>query len=125
MLDQLLPVAFMAIFVMAFGGGLLFVASLVGPKPKELSLAKQSVYESGTFGESAGSTKVPIKYYLTAILFIIFDIEAVFIYPWATIYKDFLIEGNGVFISVEMGIFMLTLIFGLFYVWKAGALDWE
>jgi NADH-quinone oxidoreductase subunit A len=125
MLEQLLPIIFMACFVILFGAGLLFVASLVGPKPKEASKAKMAPYESGVFGESAGSTKIPIKYYLTAILFILFDIEAVFLYPWANVFRDFIAEGNGLFIFIEMGVFLLTLIYGLFYVWKAGALDWE
>ena len=125
MLEQLLPVLFMAIFVSLFGAGLLFVASLVGPKPKSLSEAKLSAYESGTYGESAGSTKIPIKYYLTAILFIIFDIEAIFLYPWANVYTDFIDDGMGLFILLELAVFMATLLFGLFYVWKAGALDWE
>ena len=125
MLEQLLPVLFMAVFVSLFGAGLLFVASLVGPKPKYASKAKMAAYESGTFGEASGSTKIPIKYYLTAILFIIFDIEAIFLYPWASIYKDFIDQGMGLFILIEMAVFMATLLFGLFYVWKAGALDWE
>lgn len=125
MLNQLLPIIFMAVFVCIFGAGLLFVASLVGPKPKHSSKAKMAPYESGIFGESAGSTKVPIKYYLVAILFIVFDIEAIFLYPWANIFKDFIEQGLGTFIFIEMGVFVATLIFGLVYIWKAGALDWE
>lgn len=125
MLEQLLPIIFMAVFVCLFGAGLLFVASLIGPKLKKHSKAKLAPYESGIFGESSGSTKVPIKYYMVAILFIIFDIEAIFLYPWANIYTDFINKGMGSFILIEMGVFVATLIFGLFYVWKSGALDWE
>lgn len=125
MLSQLLPVIFMTVLAVVFGGGLLFLASLIGPKPKVLSETKLMAYESGTVGESTSSSKISVKYYLTAILFILFDIEAVFIYPWATVFKDFIAEGAGLFILIEMGVFMATLIFGLFYVWKSGALDWE
>lgn len=125
MLDQLLPILFMGIFVSVFGVGLLAVASLVGPKNTPSSKAKRAPYESGIYGESAGTTKVPIKYYLIAILFIVFDIEAIFLYPWAIVFRDFIAEGLGTFLFIEMGVFIATLLYGLFYIWKSGALDWE
>jgi NADH-quinone oxidoreductase subunit A len=65
-----------------------------------------------------------VKFYLIAILFILFDVEIIFMYPWALIYKDFLSQG-GTFIFYEMVVFMAVLLFGLFYVWKARALEWD
>lgn len=124
MIAQLAPIMFMAVLSMLFGGVLLFVISKIGKKVKA-NKAKLEPYESGIFGQKTTTTKVPVKFYLTAILFIVFDIEAIFIYPWAIVYKDFIAEGYGLFILLEMVIFMTTLVWGLFYVWKGQALDWE
>lgn len=106
-----------------FGAGILFLVSLVGPKPK-VSKVKQMPYECGVVGTEQASTKISIKYYLTAILFILFDIEIVFIYPWALIYAEEL-KTNPFIIFVEMMVFVIILFFGLFYVWRSKALEWE
>lgn len=124
MIYQLGPVLFMATLSLVFGVVVLFLVSKVGPKIKA-SKAKLEPYESGIYGQQTSTTKVPVKFYLTAILFIVFDIEAIFIYPWAAVYKDFIAEGYGTFIFIEMFVFMATLVWGLFYVWKGKALDWE
>ena len=123
MIDQLVPVIFMFVFVMIFGAGLLFLTSLVGPKMVRTS-RKMMPYECGIPGQETETTKIPIKFYLTAILFILFDIEVVFMYPWAVVYNDYLKEA-GAFILIEMLVFMATLIFGLFYVWRVKGLQWE
>lgn len=124
MFEQLMPVFFMAILSLLFGSLVLFGISLIGPKGKD-SKAKLAPYESGAYGIETSTSKIPIKFYLTAILFIVFDIEGVFLYPWAAVFKDFIAQGHGLFIFIEMAVFMATLIFGLFYIWKSGALDWE
>lgn len=124
MLSQLLPILFMAVLSALFGAGVLFGISKIGPKIKA-SKMKLDAIESGVLGEQTSTTKYPVKFYLTAILFILFDIEAIFIYPWAIIYKEYLKTSMGTFVFVEMLVFMLTLIWGLFYVWKSNALDWE
>jgi NADH-quinone oxidoreductase subunit A len=124
MIYQLGPVLFMAALSLVFGVVVLFLVSKVGPKIKP-SKAKLESYESGISGQQTSTTKIPVKFYLTAILFIVFDIEAIFIYPWATVFKDFIAEGYGTFIFVEMLVFMATLVWGLFYIWKGKALDWE
>ncbi|MEQ1879015.1 MAG: NADH-quinone oxidoreductase subunit A [Bdellovibrionia bacterium] len=123
MIDQLVPVIFLFVFVMIFGAGLLYLTSLVGPKMQRTS-RKMMPYECGIPGQETETTKIPIKFYLTAILFILFDIEVVFMYPWAVIYSDYLREA-GAFILIEMLVFMATLIFGLFYVWRVKGLQWE
>jgi NADH-quinone oxidoreductase subunit A len=121
--EQLVPVIVLFIFVLLFGGLLLFLTSLTGPNAVKPH-AKTMPYECGIPGQDTATTKIPIKFYLTAIMFILFDIEVVFMYPWAVVYTDYLKEA-GAFIFVEMLVFMAILIFGLFYVWKAKGLQWE
>jgi NADH-quinone oxidoreductase subunit A len=77
-------------------------------------------YECGCEPIGTARERFPIKFYLIAMLFILFDIEAVFLYPWAILYKKL-----GVFGLVEMGVFVVILFVGYIYVWKKGALEWE
>ena len=80
-------------------------------------------YESGV--DPVGETRIrfSIRFFLIALLFIIFDIEIVFLYPWAVVFGDFL--SYGPFIFFEMVIFLAILVFGFVYVWRNGALEWE
>jgi NADH-quinone oxidoreductase subunit A len=81
--------------------------------------AKDLPYESGIVPRSSARRRFSITYYLTAMLFIIFDVEAIFIYPWAVILKSL-----GWFGVAEMGVFVAILLVALIYVWKKGALEW-
>ena len=81
-MSALLAIIFLGTFTLLFGSALLYVASILGPKPKYSSV-KDSTYECGMTVQETGHSKVPIKFYLTAILFILFDIEIIFMYPWA------------------------------------------
>lgn len=121
---SLLPVLVLAIFVLIFGLAIVMVASLCGQKAKK-SKVKLESYECGIVGESAGSTRIPIKYYLTAILFILFDIEIIFMYPWALSFGDFINAKEGLFVLGAMGFFIFVFIFGLFWEVKSKALEWE
>lgn len=123
MLDQLLPVLILFVVVVIFGGGLLYLTSLAGPTV-EKSAVKQMPYECGVPGLESETTKIPIKFYLTAISFILFDIEVIFLYPWALIYPSRVAEYGG-YMLITMGVFMSVLIFGLFYEYKAKALEWD
>ena len=123
MLGQLLPIAFLFLVVIVFGAGMIFLTSLTGIKA-EKSAAKLMPYESGIPGQEPGTTKVPVKFYLTAISFILFDIEVVFLYPWTLIYMEN-IKAFGGYLLGAMGIFMCILIVGLIYELKAGALEWD
>jgi len=72
------------------------------------------------------TTKIPIKFYLTAILFILFDIEIIFMYPWAMAYDHYITEmGMGIYIFSAMAVFLAVFIFGLFWEIKSRALEWE
>lgn len=120
----LVAVLILFAFVLAFGAALVFVASLLGPKLKA-DKVKLETYECGLPEQDSGQTKVPIKFYLTAILFILFDIEIIFMYPWAISMGDFIASGNGLYILGVMGVFLAIFIFGLFWEIKSKALEWE
>ncbi len=123
-MSQLLPVFALALFVIVFGCVLLAFANLISAKAKPNTVKDES-YECGLPSETSGPTKVPIKFYLTAILFILFDIEIIFMYPWALTYGDFISQGHGLYVFLAMAFFLLVFIFGLFWEVKAKAPDWE
>ncbi len=112
------------IFVAIFGSALLIVAKLLSSRAKP-SKVKSESYECGLPEQTTGNTKTPIKFYLTAILFILFDIEIIFMYPWAVSFREFAARGAGLYIFGVMGVFLFVFIFGLFWEVKSRALDWE
>jgi NADH-quinone oxidoreductase subunit A len=97
---------------------LLALSSLLGPKRRER--AKGDAYECGVPQPVPPRNPVPVKYYLIAVLFLLFDVEAVFLYPWAVVYRRL-----GLFGLAEMAVFLVMLGAGLVYVWKRGALEWD
>jgi NADH-quinone oxidoreductase subunit A len=113
-----LPIFFQMIVAMGFVVMTMVVTQLVGPKRKTAD--KLTPIESGI--ESVGNARQPfsIKYFLVAILFVLFDVEVIFMYPWAVNFRDLGWTG-----LVEMFIFMGTLLAGFIYILKKGALDWE
>ena len=117
-------VLFITIFVTLFGCFLLWLASKLGTKATYDPVKLQS-YECGIPVQEKKDTKISVKYYLTAILFIIFDIEIIFMYPWATTFQDFISSGQGFFTLISMMVFLLIFIFGLFWEVKSKALEWD
>ena len=117
-----LPVLIMMAAGFCIGGAVLLIATFLGPKlPNKV---KDSPFECGIPGLDAGKNKrVSVRFYLVAILFLLFDIETVFLYPWAVVFKKFLSTGN--FILLEMVLFVGVLLVGYVYVLRKGALDWE
>lgn len=97
---------------------MLFVAGFTGPR--QASQRKMEMFECGTDPVGEPRHRYSVKFFLVALLFIVFDIEAVFVYPWAVLFRRL-----GLFGFVEMTVFLLILLLGLFYVWKKGALEWE
>ena len=87
------------------------------------SHAKQSVYESGVNPSGDARLRFSIKFYLVAMIFIIFDVEVVFFYPWAIVFRDMLTESSLVF--WEMVAFVGVLLMGYVYVWRKGGLEWD
>ena len=94
------------------------LATVLGPKNP--TPEKMIPYESGSESTGAQHVRLSVKFYLTAILFVVFDIEAVFMYPWASQFRDL-----GWFGLVEMVLFVAVLAITLVYAWKTGALEWE
>ncbi len=94
------------------------LAALLGPRRP--SSVKAAPFECGSEPVGSARERFGVKFYLLALLFIVFDVEAVFVYPWAVLLKDLGWAGY-----VEMAIFAFTLVIGLAYVWKKGAIDWE
>jgi NADH-quinone oxidoreductase subunit A len=112
------------IFVLLFGLLMVWVSGLLGPKTKP-NKVRSEAYECGIPEQSSGNTKIPVKFYLTAILFILFDIEIIFMYPWAVAFLDFVRSGAGIYILEVMGAFVFIFIYGLFWEIKSNALEWE
>ena len=86
---------------------------------------KDLAYECGLIGTPAESSRIPSGYYLTAILFVLFDIEIIFLYPWAIAYRDFLDTGHGFSYLMAFIIFLLLFILGLFWEIRIKALNWK
>jgi NADH-quinone oxidoreductase subunit A len=97
---------------------LLLIASKLGPK--STNPAKAEPFESGNPPRGDARHRFSVKFYLVAMLFLIFDLEVVFLYPWAIYFRQL-----GIFGLVQMGIFLFILTVGYIYVWKKGALEWD
>ena len=112
------------LFLLALGLGFaaLSVGTSLGVGPKRYNRAKSEPYECGIqpSPRAEGGGRVPIKYFITAMLFIIFDIESVFLYPFAVAFDQL-----GLFALVEMVLFILTVFVAYAYVWKRGGLEWD
>ena len=117
-------VIFLTVFIALFGAGLLFLARLTGGR-RVSSKAKLEPYECGIPGQDKKNTNVSVKFYLTAILFILFDIEIIFMYPWALTFRDFIASGQGLSVLIGMTIFIAIFVFGLFWEIKSKALEWD
>src|SRR5690348_8433243 len=118
MLGEYLPVLLFLIVSTGIGIALLIAGALLGPKRPGAD--KLSPYECGFEAFEDARMKFDVRYYLIAILFIVFDLEIAFVFPWAVIFRSL-----GVFGLVEMGIFLALLVLGFVYAWKKGALEWE
>ncbi len=112
------------LFVVALGFGLFTVLAswaLGRPRPSD---AKVSTYECGMPPIGTARERFPIKFFLVCMIFILLDVDAAFLYPWALVFRDLLAEGLGRFVFLEMSFFVALLAGGFAYAWKTGALDW-
>jgi NADH-quinone oxidoreductase subunit A len=110
--------------ICAFGFAMVFVTSLLGPKPSA-SIDKEGPYECGMEPSTKNGKHVKINFYLVAVLFVLFDIEIIFLYPWALVYTDLLEQGFGHLAFFSMLFFVTLFVFGLFWEVKSKALDWK
>jgi NADH-quinone oxidoreductase subunit A len=113
-----LPIAIL--LILSTGLALLVVGLGHWLGPRRPTSRKSMPYESGMRPIGPGTRRMPVRFYLIAVLFILFDVEVVFFLPWAVVFRQL-----GVFGLVEMGIFIVILLVGYLYAWKSGALEWE
>lgn len=113
-----IPILMQFILAVGFVVGTIIISGKLGPK--RTSEVKDKNFECGI--ESVGNARIPfsVKYFLVAILFVLFDVEVIFLYPWAVNFKELGIEG-----MLKMIVFMALLLVGFFYIIKKKALDWE
>jgi NADH-quinone oxidoreductase subunit A len=112
------PVVLQALIAMAVAAGMLTASYLLGKRVR--NRVKDMPYESGIVPTGNARERFSVKFYLVGMLFILFDIEAIFLYPWAVVYRDLKMFG-----FVEMLIFIVLVLSGFYYIWKKGALDWS
>jgi len=117
-MSEYIPVLIMLLLAAATAGGMIVATTLIGPKLKFAE--KMEPFECGESQIVSPKLRFSVKFYLVALFFVIFDIEAVFVYPWAVLFRDLAMFG-----FVEMMIFLSVLAIGLIYVWKRGALEWD
>ncbi|WNG89196.1 NADH-quinone oxidoreductase subunit A [Mycobacterium sp. ITM-2016-00317] len=124
-MDLYTPILVLGAIAAVFAVGSVGIALLIGPR--RYNRAKLEAYECGIEpmnpsdpGAAATGHRFPIRYYLTAMLFIVFDIEIVFLYPWAVAF-----DSLGVFALVEMLLFMVVVFVAYAYVWRRGGLQWD
>jgi NADH-quinone oxidoreductase subunit A len=118
MLIDYLPILILVVVATAFAVIALIVPYYLGPrKPSQV---KEETYESGKLPYGDARRQIPVQYYMVAMLFLMFDLEVVFLYPWAVLFKQLKLFG-----LIEMGVFVGILLVGYIYVWKKGALEWD
>jgi NADH-quinone oxidoreductase subunit A len=123
MLSWYVPLLYLLAIAAAFAVGSVAMSALVGPR--RYNRAKLDAYECGIepTAQAMGGGRFPVKYYLTAMLFIVFDIEIIFLYPWAVAFGQ--PGGATVFLLVEMVLFIVTVFVAYAYVWRRGGLEWD
>ena len=112
------PVLVQITIAVVVAGALVALSYLIGKRVKDR--VKDTPYECGIAPTGSARERFSVKFYLVGIVFILFDIEAVFLYPWAVVYREL-----KMFAFVEMLLFIVLILIGFFYVWKKGALDWS
>lgn len=116
--DVYFPILVQVVIAAVLASVLVGVTGLLGKRTK--SPLKDTPYESGMAPVGSAQERFSVKFYLVGMIFILFDIEAVFLYPWVVVYRDLKLFG-----FFEMLIFVVLVLIGFFYVWKKGALDWS
>ena len=122
MVPNYMTLLIMSLVAIAVAFGALILTHVFGPK-KHTSTKLGMPYESGRDPSGDARFRFNVQFYLVAVTFVVFDLEVVYFYPWALIYRDVVSQGTG--ILVAMGVFALILVLGLVYEWKKGALDWS
>ena len=123
MAGSMLPVFMVLGIAVVFALAFLVLSRILGPhRPSAL---KTTTYECGVPPRSSTEIRFFVRFFLIALLFLLFDLEAVFIYPWVILYDTFLADGRAAFALGEMAVFVGVLVAGYVYAWKKGGLDWQ
>lgn len=126
-LEQYIPILILGLVAIGFAAGTLILSVVVGKwanKNRRSTKIKNTPYECGMLPIGEGQTRMSVKFYLVAMLFILFDIEVVFLFPWAVVYRDMLVT-NANLIFGSMISFLGILFVGYIYALKKNALDWK
>ena len=116
-----LPVLMQLLVATGIGTGMIVLSAILGHR--KYSRMKMQSYECGITPTGDAQHRFSVKFYLVAMLFILFDVEAIFLIPWAVVYKD-LLRKYGMFGFWEMIVYLFIVLAGFFYIWKKGVLDW-
>ena len=119
MIQDYLPILLQVIVAIGFAGVAMLASVILGRAGKR-NATKDSAYECGMIPQGEAQPRFSVKFYLVAMLFILFDIEVVFLYPWAVVYRSMGPSG-----LIEMLVFLGVLMVGFIYVWDNGALEWQ
>ena len=119
MLQDYIPILLQAVVAILFAAVGMLTSVILGRVGKR-NPTKDSPYECGMLPMGEAQPRFSVKFYLVAMLFILFDIEAIFLYPWAVVYRELKL-----FAFFEMLVFIALILAGFFYIWKKGALDWS
>jgi NADH-quinone oxidoreductase subunit A len=117
------PVLLQVFIAMAVAGGMIGASFLLGKRVR--NRVKDMPYESGIVPTGSARERFSVKFYLVAMVFILFDIEAIFLYPWVVVYRDLGISAGRWFPFVEMLLFIVLVLCGFFYILRKGVLDWS
>ena len=115
--EQYFPVLAQGLLALVLAAVLIGISRLLGKRVR--NKIKDTPYESGIVPTGDARSRFSVKFYLVAMLFILFDIEAIFLYPWAVVFRELKMFG-----FVEMLVFVILILSGFFYIWKKGALEW-
>lgn len=123
MFEQFIPVLLVLAVAMGFSGVFLGISFWLGPsRPSAL---KNSTYECGVPVRGNTQIRFFVRFFLVALFFLLFDLEAVFLYPWVLLFNGLQNAGHGLFALGEMGAFVAVLLVGFVYIWKKGGLEWQ
>jgi NADH-quinone oxidoreductase subunit A len=123
MIHSYVPVVIAFVVAVGLSAVIFTLGSIIGPKrPNKV---KSEPYECGIPSTGIIGERFSVKFFLVAVIFLLFDVEVVFLFPWASVFQKFLMGGHGLYILGTMAFFLFFLLLGLLYDWKKGGLKWE
>ena len=123
MFEQFMPV--ILVLAVAVGFSALFLGLSFWLGPSKPSAVKNSTYECGIPVRGTTQIRFFVRFFLVALFFLLFDLEAVFLYPWVLLFNEMVANGQAAFALGEMGAFVAVLLVGFVYIWKKGGLEWQ